>query len=298
MAMACRFEVILRGDDPERVQRAAEAALDEIDRIETLLNMYDPDSTVSAINRSAAKEPVPVNDEVFDLLLVAGAIWEKTDGAFDPTAGPLVRLWRKWRARGMTPDPSVIDSVRQRVGMQHVILNPKRRTIRFNRPGMHLDLGAIGKGYAVDRAVEVLEGYGYGHFLLHGGTSSAAARGNVDKDHDGWPIGLTDPADRDRVLETRTLRDQALGCSNQQSQHYECGGHIFGHVLDPRTGWPVPADSGSVVICDSAAWADALSTALFILGPDGGDVVARACPNARFFFLPVSHTQRPPTTEN
>jgi thiamine biosynthesis lipoprotein len=282
-AMACRFEVILRGQDPDWMQRAADDALDEVDRIEELISMYDPQSEVSAINRSAAAGPVEVDEEVFDLLLLAGTIWEKTDGAFDPTIGPLVRLWRGWREKGAAPDPAAVESVLQRVGMRHVVFDIQRRTVQFDRPGVEFDVGAFGKGYAVDRAVEILEAYGFGDLLVHAGTSSVAARGKVDDEHGGWPVGLTDPADPQKVIETLTLLNEAIGCSNQQNQNYECEGRKLGHVLDPRTGWPVPADSSIVVTYESATWADALSTALLVLGREGADRVAESSPNARIF---------------
>jgi len=262
--MNCRFEIIVRGGDSDLVDRAAGDALDEVDRIESLLSMYDPTSALSAINQAAARDAVVVDEEILEQLLLAAELWKQTEGAFDPTAGPLVRLWRGWRKQGLAPDGEAIAAVLQRVGMHHVAFDVQRRTVRFDRPGVEIDLGAMGKGYAVDRAASVLEGYGLEHFLVHGGTSSSVARGSVDDEHDGWPVGLSDPVDPESIVDTCVLSNQALGCSNQQNQHYQWDGQVLGHVLDPRTGWPARSDSSIVILSRLAMVADALSTACLV----------------------------------
>jgi FAD:protein FMN transferase len=284
-AMACRFEVIIPDSDADWNQQAALDTLDEIDRIESLLSIYDPHSVVSSINHTASQGWCLVSDEVFELLLRAATAWEQTSGAFDPTVGPLVRLWREWRANRTVPDPAQIEAVRQRVGMQHVSIDVGKRSIRFDRPGVELDLGAIGKGYAVDRAVNVLEGYGLNDFLVHGGTSSAAARGRVDLVHDGWPIGLMGPVPAELPDGTWVLHNQAIGCSGQQNQYYEYGGKRWGHVIDPRTGWPASSACSVALVTSSATQADALSTALLVLGREGTRLVLQACPAAHVFFF-------------
>jgi len=279
--MACRFGITAIGDDAERLTDAAEDAFHEIERIESLLNMYDADSMLSAVNQTAASRPTEVDDEVFELLLVAGTIWERTGGAFDPTMGPLVRLWRAWRSAGAPPDQDAIDQTRQQVGMDHVKVDVPGRTVWFDRPGVEIDLGAIGKGYAVDRAVAVLEGFGIDHCLVHGGTSTIAARGSMDAGSTGWRIGLTDPSDRQRDDDVIVLRDVACACSNQQNQSYEYEGRQLGHVIDPRTGWPAPAESSMLVISASATEADALSTASLVLGEDAAAELTRTFPEVR-----------------
>ncbi|MBN1344574.1 MAG: FAD:protein FMN transferase [Phycisphaerae bacterium] len=283
--MACQFGITVVGDDPEWLGRAADDAFDEIERIESLLSMYDPTSDLSALNRAASDGPVEVEEEVFELILVAGTIWEKTGGAFDPTMGPVVRLWRRWRAEGTAPDPSAIDKVMQRVGMEHVLVDVGTRTIRFAVPGMEIDLGAIGKGYAVDRALEVIGAYHIKHALVHGGTSTIGAVGSMNSETEGWRIGVTDPTDEGGATEVITLRDEALACSNQDNQYYEFGGRQLGHVIDPRTGWPAPADLSMVVVSASATRADALSTASLVLGRSGEETLIEAFPDVRVHCL-------------
>ncbi len=283
--MACRFGITAGGDDPDRLHQAIEDAFDEIDRIESLLSMYDPDSVLSGINRSAGDGPVEVDDELFELLLVAGTLWEQTRGAFDPTMGPLVRLWRQWRADAAAPDAAAIDRARQEVGMGRVVVDVPAQTVAFDRPGMEIDLGGIGKGYAVDRAVEILEAYGIEHCLVHGGTSTIAARGSMDSASVGWRIGMTDPADPNGTAGVVELRDEALACSNQQNQYYEHDGRKWGHVIDPRTGWPAPADASIITVCASATRTDALSTAMLVLGRTAAEQVARTLPDVRVHWL-------------
>lgn len=283
--MACPFGMTLIGEDPVWLQRAADDAFAEIARVESLLNMYDPDSTLSAINRAAASGPVVVDEEVFELLLVAGTIWEQTGGAFDPTMGPLVRLWRLWRTNGLAPDADAIETVRQRVGMEHVAVDVSRRTIQFTRPGMEIDLGAIGKGYGVDQAMEALIQYDVEHCLVHAATSTIAARGSMDDTTDGWGIGVTDPVNREEVAEVITLHDEACSCSNQQNQYYQHGGRELGHVIDPRTGWPASAESSMLVVSMSATQADALSTASLVLGDAAARALAQSLSGVRVMCL-------------
>lgn len=282
-AMACRFGISVVGDDPVWLHRAVDEAFAEIVRLESLLSMYDHDSVLSALNRSAGGQPVHVDDEVFELLLVAGTYWEQTGGAFDPTMGPLVRLWRGWRSSGMPPIKAAIDEVRDRVGMEHVCVDVDHQTVAFDRPGMELDLGAIGKGYAVDRALEVLTDHGIEHCFVHSGTSTVAARGSMAPDADGWGLGIVNLSDANDLSGTLMLQNQASARSDQVNQHYELDGRVLGHVIDPRTGWPAPADSGILVISPSATEADALSTAGLVMGEHVVDELAPAFPDARIY---------------
>ncbi len=285
-AMACRFGIRIVGGDPEWNQRAASDALDEIHRVEGLLSMYDPASLLSTLNRAAADEPIGVDEELLEVLLIAGTIWEKTDGAFDPTMGPLVRLWRRWRREGTPPDARTIERVRDRVGMDKVEIDVDRQTVHFTRPGMEIDLGAIGKGYGVDCAVRALEDYEIPDFLVHSATSTIGVRGSMGGGYDGWRMGLEHPEDPDQVGEVVTLHDEACSCSNQDKQNYEYQNEMLGHVLDPRTGWPAPADSSILVVSTSATQADALSTAALVLGDDEAGRLAGGFPGLRVYPMP------------
>jgi len=257
-AMATRFELLLFGP-----RAAGEEALAEISRLDARLSRFRPGSDVSWINANAVHRAVKVEPTLLALLRRATAISEATDGAFDITVGPLMRAWTFERETGTLPSPQLVDGARARVGFRHLVLDPRASTIRFAREGMSIDLGAIGKGYAVDAAIDVLRGHGVTSALLHGGTSSVHAIGCPPR-ADAWRIAWRPPGSPARVIE---LRGSALSVSATHGKSFEAGGREYGHVIDPRSGVPTIAARSAVVTGPSSLECDALSTALLVLGP-------------------------------
>jgi thiamine biosynthesis lipoprotein len=269
-AMACRFEIVLPATRRDAIA-AASAALDEVDQLEDQLTVYNDDSEVSRINLLAAAAPVPVEPRLFDLFETALRLNAATDGAFDIAAGALVKCWGFFRGPKRVPSADELSDVMRRVGSGHIVLDRERRTMAFDRPGMEINLGAIGKGYALDRAGERLrDDWGVAAALLHGGRSSVLGVGTPGDGatDDGWLVGIAHPWREGERIATVRLRDQALGTSGATIQWFEANGRRFGHILDPRTGWPAAGQTCVSVIAPTAAEADALSTALFVLGPD------------------------------
>jgi thiamine biosynthesis lipoprotein ApbE len=176
-AMATRFEIVLPGNDPVRLRAAGEEALHEIGRLEAQLSLYRQDSEIAQVNARAAREPVRVSPRVFALLQQAERLSQQSGGAFDIAIGALVRCWGFRDGNGTLPDPGDLARAREQSGMRLVQLNPADSTVRFEREGVRLDLGAIGKGYGVDRAVEILREAGVTSALVHGGTSTVYALG-------------------------------------------------------------------------------------------------------------------------
>jgi len=295
-AMACRFEIVLPATWPDAIA-AASAALDEVERLEDQMTVYNDASEVSRINLLAAATPVPVERRLFELFDTAMRLNAATDGAFDIAAGALVKCWGFFRGPKRLPSPDELSEVMRRVGSNHVVLDRERRTITFDRPGVEINLGAIGKGYALDRAAECLrDDWGFVAALLHGGRSSVLAIGRPSDEEkgvgrllceapsgpsrqktpdpffpttdDGWLVGIAHPwRDGERIATVR-LCNQALGTSGATIQWFEANGRRFGHILDPRSGWPAEGQTCVSVIAPTAAEADALSTALFVLGPE------------------------------
>jgi thiamine biosynthesis lipoprotein len=263
--MACRFEVLLDSDDAELVP-AARVALDEVDAIEAALSYFREASELSRVNREAARGPVAVSPELFALLQVCGEVHALTGGAFDPTSTPLSRAWGFLAREGRLPQPVEIEAARAGVGWQHVELDAAARTVRFAREGLELNLGAVGKGWALDRVSAGLRAAGAKRALLSAGGSSQRAWGRSP-----WEVALTSGAE---TLGRLRLRDAALGTSGAGEQHFEAAGRRYGHVIDPRTGWPAGEVRSATAIADDAAVADALSTAFLVGGPA---VAARAC---------------------
>ncbi|MBN2022218.1 MAG: FAD:protein FMN transferase [Pirellulales bacterium] len=269
-AMACRFEIFLNaGQYPQNAEAAVEA-LDEVDRLEALLSVFRAESEISRVNRTAAAGPVEVESDLANLLRLAVRLHEETDGALDVTAGPLSDVWGFSRRQGRVPSESELADAMARVGTGHLEFEAQRGAVRFLRPGMKLNLGAIGKGYALDRAAEILAAAGVEHFIIHGGQSSVLARGNVGPPGEatGWTAGVPHPLFPRRRLARVRLCDRALGTSGSARQGFRHQGRRLGHVLDPRSGWPAEGLLSATVLAPTAAEADALATALFVLGPE------------------------------
>ena len=260
-AMACRFEIALSGEDAGFVP-AARDALDEVSRVEDRLTVFRETSLLSSLNRRADREAVTVDAALFSLLETCRDLHTATEGAFDVTSTPLSRCWGFLRREGRLPAAGEIEAAHARVGMDGVDLDSAARTVRFRRAGMELNLGSIGKGYALDRAAHLLRARGLEHALLSAAGSSVLALGGRDED---WTM---DVASRQlgRRLGRLRLRDGALGTSGAGFQFVEIEGRRYGHVLDPRTGWPASGMSSATVVARSAAEADALSTAFLVGG--------------------------------
>jgi FAD:protein FMN transferase len=269
-AMACQFEIYCGGQRNQQAGLAALAALDLVDQLEAQLSIYRESSEISQINRSAALEPVTVEPRLFALLEQAVELSRQTDGAFDITTGPLARVWGFVTRTGAMPGADVVAAARELVGSRHLALDPARRTLRFTLPGVEINLGSIGKGYALDRCAETMSEFGVGDFLLHGGNSSVLARGSaVDAgERPLWTVGLRDPYRPERRVGKIHLRDRALATSGSGTQFFLHEGRRYGHILDPRTAWPAAGVLSATAIAPSAAEADALATAFYVLGPD------------------------------
>ena len=290
-AMATRFELVLRGENSVGLQAAGEEALDEIDRLENQLSLYRPGSEIAQLNARAAREPVLVSPEVFSLLQHAQKLSDETGGAFDITIAPLVRCWGFMGGTGKMPTPEEVAAARELVGMHNVLLNEASRTVRFAREGVMLDLGAIGKGYAVEQAAKILREAGVESALIHGGTSTVYAIGQPP-DCEAWKIAIEQPAvgachstSAPSELPTVLLHDEAMSVSAISGRAFQADKKYFGHVIDPRTGQPTEAALLSVVVLPSATETDALSTALLTLGAEGHERIARLRQNMRTLLL-------------
>ncbi|MBC8117235.1 MAG: FAD:protein FMN transferase [Candidatus Saccharimonas sp.] len=265
VAMACDFDVMLNPDGPAFQVEAASEALELVQQLEQLLSVYRDDAHLATINRTAADSPVEVDAELHTLLRRSEQICADTVGAFDPAAGALVSLWRRCRHENRIPTADEIEVARAVTGLRHVCFDDSKRTVRFDAKGVEFNLGAIGKGHAVDRAGEHLLQRGVSNWLVHGGRSSVRAQG-THAGLDGWPVGLRNPLLPDKPFGTLLLKDAALSTSGTAVQWFRHEGKRYGHILDPRTGWPVETMLSVSVIAPDAALADALSTAFFVLG--------------------------------
>jgi FAD:protein FMN transferase len=267
-AMATTFEVILPFDVPSS-DEIAQTALDEIDRLEAQLTVYRDTSEVGRLNARAAQHPVRVEANLFELLALAEQMHRETNGAFDISVGALIKTWGFYRRQGRVPSPEERAHVRERIGMQHVVLDQQKQTVHYRRQGLEINLGSIGKGYALDQgATLVRRRFDAPNLLLHGGHSSILARGNETQTSNGWTVGLTDPENPVRRRALVHLKDRGLATSAITHQHFMHEGKKLGHLLDPRSAWPAEDMLHATVTAPSAALADALASAFFVLGVD------------------------------
>lgn len=245
-------------EDTARARAALTAALDEIDRLEKLMSSWREDSELARFNRSAAANPVACSADLAAVLDSALVLARLTDGAFDPTIAPLVDAW-DLRGEGRVPGAAALAAARERVGWPGLMLDRGARAARFARPGMSVDLGGIGKGFALDRAAEVLVQHGVRRALINLG-GEVLARG------DAQTIRVAHPTARFTPVVEFVVGDAAISTSAQSERGFTAGGTRHGHVLDPRTGRPAPTAASVTVVCRSATRADALATALLVMG--------------------------------
>lgn len=287
-AMATTFETILPWGTSHADAAAADAA-NVIDRIESQLTVYRETSEVSRLNRTAAAAPVPVERHLFDLLTLCERFSKDTSGAFDVTAGPLIKAWGFYRRAGRVPSDVERDAAMACVGMKHVALDTERRSVRFSQRGVEINLGSIGKGYSLDRlAHRLMSRWQIRSALLHCGSSSVLSIGAPPNDPKGWLVGLKHPWHPNRRLAMIRLRNRAMATSGATFQHFTYNDRTLGHLLDPRTGRPAEGIAAATAFAPSAAEADALATAFYVLGPastarycaDHPDVAAALLPDA------------------
>lgn len=290
-AMGTEWLLTLCADRPEpHLRSVAEDVQAEVERVEQLLSFYRDTSDVRELNAVAALGPTSVDPRLFHLLERAAEMSEATGGAFDPTIGPLLRCWGFVGNTGAMPSAREIEAARSVVGIHHVSLDPDILTVRYDRERVELEFGAIGKGYAIERAVALLrEEYEIDRALIHGGTSTVYGLG-APPGADAWTIAVQRPyaAPGEAVL-TMDLRDRAVSVSAPHGKWFEQGGKRYGHVLDPRTGYPAAGSVLAVVATASATDSDALSTALLVLGESGMSLIRSLRPDA--FVLVGTHEE-------
>jgi thiamine biosynthesis lipoprotein len=293
-AMATRFEIVLHGENPAALRAAGEEALAQIEQLEAQLSLFRTSSEIAHLNARAAKGPVRVTPSLFALLQHAQKLCEESSGAFDITIAPLVRCWGFMGGDGRFPRPDEVTEARRRTGMGLVQLNPVDHTVQFTREGVMLDLGAIGKGYAVERAGEVLREAGVTCALVHGGTSTVQALG-APPGEESWKVAIETPPPGPRgpptLLATVPLKEEAMSVSAVWGSSFSVEGKTYGHVIDPRTGQPAIGAVLAAVVLPSATETDALSTALLALGPAGHDAIAKLRPGMRTLLASESDGQ-------
>ena len=261
-AMNDNFEVSFpRLDFPQGTEAALDA-LDEVGRIEQTLSVFRFDSRIQYINLTAHESPVHLDKELFDLIALCVRLAEETGGAVDITSGSLWKTWGFAKRQGRIPNAEELDKARELTGTHFLELDEAAQTIRFKKQGIELNFGCVGKGFALDIAAEKLREHAVDRFLFSGGLSSILASGQ------DWKIGIAHPLRPGQRLRELVLNDIAVSTSSSQKQFFRYGGRRYSHLIDPRTGQPAEGVFSATVLAPTAALAELLSTAFFVLGAE------------------------------
>jgi thiamine biosynthesis lipoprotein len=264
-AMGSTYTVALYGYDRDRMLAAIEAAFEEVRRIEGLLSNYRPESDLSQLNRFAAERPVKVTPELLEFLGRCLEYSRQSEGAFDISVGPLMKVWGFYKGSGHLPRQEEVGRALKKVGYRNILLDRENRTVRFAQPGVDLDPGGIGKGYAVDRMVDVLKENGITSALVSGGGSSIYALGSPNSDK-GWEVKIRDPRNPRKTLEDLYLKDQSMSTSGSSEKFFMADGKVYSHIMDPRTGYPAMGTLAVSVVAPRTLDSEAWTKPYFVLG--------------------------------
>jgi thiamine biosynthesis lipoprotein len=267
--MASPFHLVLYSTDADAARRASRAAFDRIEALNKVLSDYDPESELSRLSRSAGKGPVPVSNDLFDVLERSKRISERSGGMFDVTIAPVGRLWRRARRDRKLPDPQLIAGARKLVGSDKMVLDPAVRTVNLLVPGMKLDVGGIAKGYAAQAALDVLRSLGIRRALV-GGAGDIVV-GDPPPGAEGWKVAIA-PVDSRQSYRPPTLllKNAAVSTAGDAERFVVIDGHRYSHIVNPKTGMGHEDRAAVTVVAPDGGTADALETAAYLLGPERG----------------------------
>ncbi len=259
-------------------------------RVDSLMSNWTTTSEVARINREAARTTVTVEPEVAEVIGRSLRCWRESEGAFDITVEPLVRLWGFLGGPQRVPGEAEIAETLRRVGARHVRFDPRARTIRFDREGVKIDLGGIAKGYAVQVAADSLRAHGVRDALVDV-SGNMYALGHPPGER-AWRIGIRDPRGRVPFFASVALSEQGISTSGQYEQFIAANGKTYGHILNPRTGWPAAGLISVTLVSPSAYTCDTWDTPLFVLGPDEARRVAKRHPDLAAVLVEPGHGGR------
>ena len=264
--MGTVIEITLIADDEETANKASLQAFQEIKRIETLMSPWVDSSDVTRINRSSGKEWVKVSPETFEVIQKAQEISELSEGGFDITVGPLTELWRKAREKKIPPP---VEDVKEKLGLvnfKNIEMNQEGKVF-LKKKGMAIDLGGIAKGYAVDRAFELLKSPGYKNLIVNAGGD---LRVGGTKNKQPWSIGIQNPRESKKILARISVSDTAIATSGDYEKYFIYQGNRYHHIFNPKDGFPTEGSQSVTIIAKDCITADGLATAVFVLGAERG----------------------------
>jgi len=265
-AMGTGYSIVVYGDDRAKLQSVVAQGLEEARRLDQLLSNYIPDSELSDVNHRAADGPVHVSPELFQLLQACVEYSRESEGTFDITVGPLMKVWGFYKGTGHLPHRAEVRGAMNLVGYKNLILDPTAQTVRFAKKGVEIDPGGIGKGYAVDRIAKILKDNGIDRGLVSGGGSSFYVNETATNEK-GWRVEIKNPKDTSKAVEALYLKDESMSTSGSYEKFFYAEGRIYSHIMDPRTGFPSHGMLSTSVIAPQTIDSEAWCKPYYILGP-------------------------------
>ena len=282
--MGTIFRIQMYAADANQASRAAEAAFARAEDLEQVMSDYRADSELMNLDRNGYQAPFPVSSDLWDVLAKSQWIARESGGVFDVSVGPLVGLWRAARKAGRVPTPAEVDRARALVDYRNIVMDPANHTVFLKRAGMKLDLGAIGKGYAADQMLAVLESQGIHRAMVIAG--GEVVTGDAPQGAPGWSVDLDTAGNETRRHACSVaLQRGAVSTSGDEHQYFLSEGHRYSHVVNALTGWPLEGENSSTVVARDSTTADGLCTALSLMSVKDGIRVAESIPGVAVMFV-------------
>jgi thiamine biosynthesis lipoprotein len=273
--MGTDIELIASDTDEARVHAAFDAAIAEMARIENEMSEWKEESPVSMINRMAGREAVTVPDELLHVIVAGQTISELSGGAFDISWAAMRGVWKFSKGFDTVPAPEEIRKTQPLINYREIQLDQIKKTVFLKKPGMAIGLGAIAKGYAVDKAMQVMVNAGIKNAVIKAGGDM---RIQGTEDGQPWPIGIRHPRDKTKLLGTLALTNISLSTSGDYERFFVKDGILYHHIIDPKTGYPARGCQSVSILAPDTMTSDALSTAVFVLGPEKGMQLIKSLP--------------------
>jgi len=296
VVMGTFFRIIAVAENKAIARKSIEAGFEKIKMVDDLMSTYKPESEVSAVNDNAFKSPVKISGPFMEILLKSIEYSKLTDGAFDVTVGPIVKLWREAEKAGKLPTAEQIEQTKAKVGYEKLIIDVNNMTVKFAAEGMQIDLGGIAKGYAVDLAVEAMQAAGAVGAMVDAG-GNIRCWGQCQPGKDKWVVGLQDPTMADQsglmssVLLVLKLDNMSVATSGDYQRFEIIEGKKFNHIIDRNKGAGIEGLCSVTIICDNATDADALSTSVTVLGVEKGLKFVESLDNTEAILIETGSTK-------
>ena len=265
-AMGTTYTVALYGTDRFALDAAIDQAFDEVKRLDGMLSNYKEDSEWSRVNREAPRQPVAVTEELYNLLAACLEYSRRSEGSFDITVGPLMKIWGFYKGTNHIPHRAEIRGALANMGWQNIQLDPRARTVRFLKPALTIDPGGIGKGYAVDRMADILKRAGVTSAFITAGRSSMYAIGAPPSEPRGWRVEIPNPRAPEQNAFEVFLKNESMSTSGATEKFFVAGGKTYSHIMDPRTGYPAQGMLQVSVVAPRTLDTEAWTKPFFVMG--------------------------------